>query len=283
MFIWDFAVSTVLDQIFNWLNKKIIEWQLSIYNQMGNLGAELFDYPWIKSIVTFFGYLGLALYLVGLVMAVFETAIAYQSGRGNFAETGLNLLKGGLAASLFTIVPVQLFKFSVSLTASLTLSLVHENAYESIGDLASGTLKVVSSGTQVIGFELLFVIILAYAVIKCFLANLKRGGILLTQIAVGSLYMLAIPRGYTDGFVVWCRQIIALCITTMLQTTFLTLGLILFSQNEIIAIGIMLAATEVPRIADRYGLDTSVKGSFASTVYTAQSAMMVVKSISHLV
>ncbi len=44
------------------------------------------------------------------------------------------------------------------------------------------------------------IILMAYAVIKVFFANLKRGGILLIQIAVGSLYMFSVPRGYLDGF-----------------------------------------------------------------------------------
>ena len=35
------------------------------------------------------------------------------------------------------------------------------------------------------------------SVVKVFFANLKRGGILLIQIAVGSLYMFSVPRGYT--------------------------------------------------------------------------------------
>ena len=45
------------------------------------------------------------------------------------------------------------------------------------------------------------IILMAYAIIKVFFANLKRGGILLIQIAVGSLYMFSVPRGYTDGFI----------------------------------------------------------------------------------
>ena len=61
---------------------------------------------------------------------------------------------------------------------------------------------------------LLFILIMmGYAVIKVFFANLKRGGILLIQIAVGSLYMFSVPRGYMDGFVSWCKQIIGLCLT----------------------------------------------------------------------
>lgn len=44
-------------------------------------------------------------------------------------------------------------------------------------------------------------------------ANLKRGGILLIQISVGSLYLFSVPRGYTDGFISWCKQVVGLCLT----------------------------------------------------------------------
>ena len=64
-------------------------------------------------------------------------------------------------------------------------------------------------------------IMMGYAVIKVFFANLKRGGILLIQIAVGSLYMFSVPRGYIDGFTGWCKQVIGLCLTTFLQATIL--------------------------------------------------------------
>jgi hypothetical protein len=60
-----------------------------------------------------------------------------------------------------------------------------------------------------------------YAVVKVFFSNLKRGGILLIQIAVGSLYMFSVPRGYIDGFVQWCKQIVGLCLTAFLQVTIL--------------------------------------------------------------
>ena len=46
--------------------------------------------------------------------------------------------------------------------------------------------------------NLFILVMMGYAVIKCFFANLKRGGILLIQIAVGSLYMFSVPRGYMD-------------------------------------------------------------------------------------
>lgn len=49
----------------------------------------------------------------------------------------------------------------------------------------------------------LIMIMVGYAVIKVFFVSIKRGGILLIQIAVGSLYMFSVPRGLTDGYVMW--------------------------------------------------------------------------------
>ena len=110
-------------------------------------------------------------------------------------------------------------------------------------------------------------------VIKLFFANIKRGGILLCQIAVGSLYMFSIPRGYTDGFNGWCKQIFALCLTAFLQTTLLFLGLLTWQTNMVLGLGVMLAANEVPRIAQMYGLDTSVKVNMMSVTHTVNTAV----------
>ena len=105
------------------------------------------------------------------------------------------------------------------------------------------------------------IILMAYAVIKVFFANLKRGGILLIQIAVGSLYMFSIPRGYTDGFTQWMKQVIGLCLTAFLQATILVAGLMVFSENALLGLGLMLSAGEVPRIAGTFGLDTTTRAN----------------------
>ena len=96
---------------------------------------------------------------------------------------------------------------------------------------------------------------------------------MVTQIAVGTLYMFSIPRGYTDGFNQWCKQIIALCLTAFMQTTLLFLGLMTFSTNMLLGLGIMLAANEVPRIAQQFGLDTSVKVNMMSVVHSTTTAV----------
>ena len=77
------------------------------FMQMGSMGAELFEMSWVQSVVLLFYYLAWALYVTGIVVAAFECGIEYQNGRGSIRDTALNVIKGFLAASLFTTVPVE--------------------------------------------------------------------------------------------------------------------------------------------------------------------------------
>ena len=126
---------------------------------------------------------------------------------------------------------------------------------------------------------LFIILMMGYAGIKVFFANLKRGGILLIHIAVGSLYMLSVPRGYVDGFFQWIKQIVGLCLTTFLQATILTAGLMVLKDHALLGLGLMLAAGEVPRIAGAFGLDTSTKANMMSAVYTAQAAVNTTRTV----
>ena len=110
-------------------------------------------------------------------------------------------------------------------------------------------------------------------------AKVKRGGILLTQIAVGSLHMFNLPRGYTEGFTGWCKQIIAICFTTFMQTTLLLLGLLTMHTHLLLGLGVMLAANEVPRIAQQFGLDTSMRMNMMSAVHTTTTAINLGRAI----
>lgn len=295
MFIWDFVADTVLGAIIDWVYGQIVGFLGNFFAQMGNMGADLFNMSWVQSIVLFFSYLAWALYGTGLVVSVFECGIEYQSGRGgSIKETALNAIKGFMAVSLFTTVPLELYKLSISLQSSFTAGItglgtgIDTIAANIISDLsAAGGLENAGAagvfgglGSITSPFMTLFIIILmGYAVIKVFFANLKRGGILLIQIAVGSLYMFSVPRGYMDGFVSWCKQIIGLCLTAFLQATILIAGLMVVKDHALLGLGLMLSAGEIPRIAGAFGMDTSTKGNLMSAVYTAQSVVNITRTI----
>jgi hypothetical protein len=293
MFIWDFVADKILGQIVDWFYGQVVGFLGNFFAEMGNMGVELFEMSWVQSIVLFFSYLAWALYGTGLVVACFECGIEYSSGRGNIRETALNAIKGFMAVSLFTVVPVRLYELSVTLQGQLTAGITGYGA--SIGDVASDIMQEFSAvesltdltsgpflgfGSITSGFMILFCIILmAYAIIKVFFANLKRGGILLIQITVGSLYMFSVPRGYTDGFIQWCKQIIGLCLTAFLQATILIAGLMVFKDHALLGLGLMLSAGEIPRIAGAFGLDTTTRANIMSAVYTAQAAVNTTRTI----
>ena len=91
--------------------------------------------------------------------------------------------------------------------------------------------------------------------------------------------MFSVPRGYSDGFTGWCKQVIAICLTAFLQTTLLFLGLLTFPDHMMLGLGVMLAAGEVPRIAQQFGLDSSVRVNMMSVVHTTSMAVNVARTI----
>ena len=284
---------TVLGEITDWIDSQIVGFLGNFFGEMGSMGAELFQMSWVQSIVLFFSYLAWALYATGLVVSCFECGIEYTTGRGNVREVFLNGLKGFLAVNLFTVVPVRLYELSVSLQSELTRGLTGYGS--SIGDVAQTVLEDYSAieklseitegslpGFGMISSALMVIfclILMAYAVIKVFFANLKRGGILLIQIAVGSLYMFSIPRGYLDGFTQWCKQVIGLCLTAFLQATILVAGLLVVREQGLLGLGLMLSAGEIPRVAGAFGMETSTKANMMSAVYTAQAAVNTTRSL----
>ena len=293
MFIWEFVADTVLGNILDWIYAQIVGFLADFFAQMGNMGVEVFELAWVQGVVSFFSRLGWALYAVSLVVCAFECGIEYSSGRGNVRQAAVNALKGFMAVSLFTTVPVRLYALSVSLQGTLSRGLT--GAGESIGSVGQRITEELTSseglaetlanshfglGMLTSPIMLIFCIILmAYAVIKVFFANLKRGGILLIQIAVGSLYMFGIPRGYLDGFTQWMRQVIGLCLTAFLQSTILIAGLMAFREHALLGLGLMLSAGEVPRIAGAFGLDTTTRANVMSAVYTAQAAVNTTRTL----
>ena len=254
---------------------------------MGNMGAEIFDLQWVQATVHLFTLFGWALFVAGVVVAIFDVAIEYQSGRANIKNTALNILKGFFACSLIGVVPIELYRFCISLQNTFSHDLSRLFANGQSVDIADMSLRVLTTGfhgvaTQSSLLNILVLVAFAYCVVKIFFQNIKRGGILLEQMSVGSLYMFSVPRGYADGFTQWMKQVAAICLTAFMQTTLLLLGLITFPGNMLLGLGIMLAANEVPRIAQQFGLDSSVKVNMMSVVHATTTAVNLTRSVAKI-
>lgn len=274
-------ISTAIwNTMIQWFYETIYGAVADFFSMMGGMGAEIFDLDWVSATIKLFTLFGWTLYIAGLVVAVFDVAIEYQSGRANIKTTSINILKGFFACSLVGVLPVELYKFCISLQNTFSHDLAALFGAGQTVDLSAASLAVLTAkfltgagAVQATLLTLLCLIAFAYCVIMIFFQNIKRGGILLVQISVGSLYMFSVPRGYTDGFNQWMKQVAALCLTAFMQTTLLYLGLLTFQTDLLMGLGIMLAANEVPRIAQQFGLDSSVKINMMSVVHASTTAV----------
>lgn len=194
--------NVIWNTMLQWFYETIYGAVADFFTMMGNMGADIFDLDWVKATIKLFTLFGWALFVAGVVVAIFDVAIEYQCGRANIKTTSINILKGFFACSLIGIVPVELYKFCISLQNTFSQDLSRIFAGTQSLDLASQSMSVLQGSFEVSTqvsfnlFNLLALIAFAYCVIKIFFANIKRGGILLIQMAVGSLYMFSVPRGY---------------------------------------------------------------------------------------
>lgn len=271
--------------MLQWFYETIYGAVADFFTMMGNMGADIFGLEWVQATIKLFTLFGWTLFVAGTVVAVFDTAIEYQNGRATIKTTAINVLKGFFACSLIGIVPVELYKFCISLQNTFSHDLAAIFAGHQSIDLAGESTSVLEGSFAVANnisinlFNILAMIAFAYCIIKIFFANIKRGGILLIQMAVGALYMFSVPRGYQDGFNQWMKQVAAICLTAFMQTTLLFLGLLTFPGNMLLGLGIMLAANEVPRIAQQFGLDSSVRVNMMSVVHATTTAVNLTRSV----
>ena len=280
--LWETISGSIWEVFIQWIYEAVYGAIADFFTLMGDMGIDLFALNWVQACLRLFSMFGWALFVAGLVVAIFDIAIEYQSMHQlNIKRQVMPILFGFLAVNLFTVVPVRLYTFCIStqnvLMHDLAGLFASEMSHMSLVDVARLALTVMMGNVSVL--NLLALIALGYCVVKIFFANIKRSGILMTQIAVGSLYMFSIPKGYTDGFIQWCKQVIALCVTAFLQMTLLYLGLLTWRNNMLLGLGVMLSANEVPRIAQTFGLDTSAKVNLSSAVYTTTSAVNLAKTI----
>ena len=275
--LWDNTVGAAADAIsdaiwdimFEWIFNKVYGLIAELFTFINETATDIFALSWVQVFVGLFGSLAWMLFVCGLVVAVFDTAVAYESGQANIKNTCINVLKGFMAASLVTVVPQRLYSFCINMQGTFATELLGNFISGTSDTMADTGLAVIFAlASDVSLFSLFFMILFGYCTVKVVFANIKRGGIMLCQIAVGSIYMIGIPRGFTDGFSSWCKQVIATCLTAFLQTVILYLGLLTYTQHPLLAVGICLSANEVPRIAQMYGLDTSVRVNMMSVSHT---------------
>ena len=222
----------------------------------------------------------------GIAFAVFDFAVSVGEGeRVSPINLLLNLFKGLLASLLITTLPVSLLIFTNHICNLICQAFTNDSAINFIVQFNSSD----SSANFFSGWGFaIFMIIAFICVIKVFLANIKRGGILIIQMFVGALHLFSIPRGYLDSFSGWCKQVIGICATSFISNILIVLGAVVYCTQDgadvwdlILAAGVMLAAAEAPRILQQFGLDTSVKANVSQAIFATSGITSIIRSFAH--
>lgn len=231
--------SSSLEEIYHYVYYQLTSVALTMLDDVNGLSINFFSNEFIQAIVNFFTLFAWGLGLTGAAIAIMDFAVSYQTGGGgSFAGTGMNMLRLLVALLTFSSIPILLFQTSMDIYGTVRSVVVGsmDGATVGITDLVKGAvqsmfksvygtlppvkiangiwefLKKLTDGFQATDpadavlssnadwWALIQLIILVWAIFKIFFSNLKRGGILLVQICVGSMHMLALARGYTDGF-----------------------------------------------------------------------------------
>ena len=140
--LWGNTIGNVTDAVGDWIWETMFKWLFNlIYGAVADLfefingtTSDIFELSWVQAFISLFQSLAWMLFVCGLIVAVFDTAIAYESGQANIKNTCLNVLKGFMAASLVTVIPQRLYSFCVATQGTFT----HELLGNFIGDERCG-------------------------------------------------------------------------------------------------------------------------------------------------
>ncbi len=271
---------------------------LAIYLEVFRYGIlDLFSRDFIVSIVKSFWTLGWVLFSAGFVIALLEYIIEAQSSGGGdgWVKLSFNTAKGVVFCSCFASIPIMLINFFSGVCSDMAKSM-SGGLYSALFEFTSYTtgLSWADNLTQSLGFSaviatttasstnvfigliaVILVIVFGFSVI---MSNISRAGALLTLILVGVFHAFSIPRGYLDSATGWCKQVIGLVFTHFMQNLLLLTGFYIFTTGTGLitffsGIGTMFAANMVPRIAQQFSLDTSIKGNVAGGLMAAGGAI----------
>lgn len=272
--------------IAQFMSVGLASWTTDIINQNNNYTTSLFENSMVTNFLFFIESFAGLLLVSGIAFAVFDFAVSVGEGeRVSPINLLLNLFKGLLASLLITTLPVSLLIFTNHICNLICQAFTNDSAINFIVQFNSSD----SSANFFSGWGFaIFMIIAFICVIKVFLANIKRGGILIIQMFVGALHLFSIPRGYLDSFSGWCKQVIGICATSFISNILIVLGAVVYCTQDgadvwdlILAAGVMLAAAEAPRILQQFGLDTSVKANVSQAIFATSGITSIIRSFAH--
>lgn len=266
----------IAEALLQWIYDSMVGGFETVISDAMDIGIDVFEhpqsYPYVQVTVDFFQKMAWAFFALGFVLAAMEAAIAYYNGRGDLGNTALNIIKSYAACFFLTKIAIKIYTFAILDINPGWLRVLMQtggnapDAVDSQGILVLFT--AILDGLELIGYGLhgiIMLFVLLYYLVKIYFMIFKRTALFIALLGIGSLHMIETPRGIWDGFHGWAKQIAGICFISVIQTTLLAIAARLFvDSHPLLGIGMLAACEDVPRIAERYGVDTSMSNGAAA-------------------
>jgi hypothetical protein len=268
-------IGWLLNQLIEAIGGYVAQFCTWVVSQIASEGLVIFDQPVIQGIIAKIYTIGLGLWGIGCILAVFDLAIQYTKGSsGGVMDYCLNFVKGFLAANLFYALPVPVYKLFVKMGENIGYAITGSTLFYSdmwgsdafTGNLLTGAVRAL--------LILVVHLIMLICLIIVYFKFLKRGFELFVMIVMGCMYMISIPRGYMDGFVDWSKQTIGIGLSACLQIIAVALGSKMCVDHLFLGLAIFMASGNVDRLMQRFGIVQSASVNVFSIIHAAGSMRM---------
>jgi hypothetical protein len=278
----------MMDIIWQSILESLLKGAGDLMNLLQSLSIGIFELPLVAQIIDVFTSIGWVLVATGILFAVAQTAIAYsEDGILEYHKLILNIFYSIIAVLALAPGAKEIFTFAAKVTKAITDDM--NKNYNEIFEKLQIALKnppdpAVQGATSLSVFWVLIVmIVIIVALFIIFFQVLKRSGIYLIQILVGYMHLFSIPLGNYDSFFGWIKMTVALAITNVIQITMLMLGLNQLASFKftdiLLGIGILIACTEVERVAKTFGFQVNSRKSIAAVGSSISSSVSIAKNI----
>lgn len=159
------------------------------------------------------------------------------------------------------------------ITSYFGISLSADQLNQSAGEIIA---SIVGSDTNAADLlNLIFVIVILFAVLVFAVSSIKRSGEMFVHIFTSALYVGDIMRGDTSKMGDWLRQMLSITLTYLFIYILFFLGCGFFNADNIIfCLACWLTMPAVSKILNKYGWSSGSQGNFGAMAIQT-GAMMI--------
>lgn len=256
--IWNFIHTAVKNDILDMCTKMI--------ELINNGTSTFFENDIIKTFLEFSKWANFIVFAIAFLFMLFDLAEEHAGQK----DVDYSVMFGNcIKALIFCQFNAEIAKMSMLIANVFTSKLNFNVQFDPQTAAQSFTIDYASPA-----FEILLLLAVLIGIIVFFVMSVMRYGAMFVHILSSSLYISDILRGDTTSIGAWLRQMVAICVTYMLQYLTFYAGLYYIASENILMWAIMWAGmASCKKILDKFGYSTGTRGFFGATGKIASSGI----------